>query len=724
MISPRSSLKGPTREVDSDGIAWICFDDPDRKVNVLSQAVLTRFQELLLAAREDALSGEIRAVVIWSGKERGFMAGADVEAIREVDDPLQGETASRFGQSIFRTLEDLPVPTVAAVHGACMGGGVELSLACRYRVASDHASTRFSLPEVQLGILPGWGGTTRLPRLLGLQAALDMLLTGKTVPAAKARKVGLVEKVLPAAIFREATREFVLTRVQDGPVPTGAKRGFGQRLLEDTAPGRRIILHQARKQVMKSTGGHYPAPLKILEVVGASLDRPLSQALALEAQALGELLGTKVCRELLHIYFLREAARKGAGVEALESAPSVSHLGVVGAGVMGGGIAHLAASHGVSVRIRDIRHEAVSGALAHAGELFQKGVERRRLTRREAELAMERISGGLDFRGFGETELVVEAVVERLDVKRQVLAEVEGVVNSTTVLATNTSTLSIDDMAEVLDRPELLVGMHFFNPVHRMPLVEVIQGKASSPEAIALVYAQSVKWGKVPVVVRDGPGFLVNRILGPYLNEAGHLLGEGASMAEIDREAVAFGMPMGPLRLMDEVGIDVASHAGAVLHEAFGSRMEPAASLTALQGTGRTGKKGKLGFYRYSGGKEQGPDPDLLELLELPSAGDGPGADAIRARLILAMINEGARTLEDGIVASAGEVDLAMIMGTGFPPFRGGLLRFADELHPRTVLARLQELEKSVGPRFAPAPLVAELARTDSTFYQRYPGTR
>jgi 3-hydroxyacyl-CoA dehydrogenase/enoyl-CoA hydratase/3-hydroxybutyryl-CoA epimerase len=404
----------------------------------------------------------------------------------------------------------------------------------------------------------------------------------------------------------------------------------------------------------------------------------------------------------------------------------VERIGVLGAGVMGGGIAQLAADRGVEAYMKDIRHEAVGAGLRHARDLFDRAVERRKLSRREADRAMERISGGLEYHGLGNASLVVEAVIERMDVKRQVLAETERHVDPACVIATNTSSLSVASMAEALERPDRFCGMHFFNPVHRMPLVEVVRGPETSDETIATVYGFAVALGKVPVVVGDGPGFLVNRILGPYLNEGGFLMGAGVTIERIDAVARDFGMPMGPLRLIDEVGIDVSRHAGAALHEALGDRLEPSPVLTRVGQTDRLGKKGGRGFYRYERGKASGVDETIYAALELPEPGRSAGPESdemeLRRRLMLPMINEAARILDEGVARCAADVDLAMIMGTGFPPFRGGLLRFADAMHPRGVVDRLRELERAHGPRFAPAPVLERMAAEDrGGFYEAFP---
>ena len=723
MSSSQPIGSNPSLAVGEDGVGWITFDDTDRKVNVLTEAVMTRLADLVSEADDLATQGRLRALLFRSGKS-GFIAGADVAAIGAVEDPAEGADASRMGQAVFRRIEDLTVPTIAAIQGVCLGGGTELSLACSHRVASDSPKTVMGLPEVMLGILPAWGGTTRLPRLVGLQAALDMILTGRQISASKAKRIGLVDAILPADLFDETAAALAVAQA-DGRSEGRARRPLFKRLLDDTVPGRRLVLTMAKKRVLAQTGGHYPAPLKILDVLRRSLGRPISRALEIEAEAAGELIVSSVSKNLIHVFNLREDARKGTGVRNAAVVPGrVDYLGVLGAGVMGGGIAQLAAHRGIHVRMKDINHEAISSGLQHARSLFDKLVKRKKLRRREADQSMSLVSGGLDYEGFGRLDLVVEAVVEKMDIKRIVLRETEESVRRECILATNTSSLSVDEMSKALSRPESFAGMHFFNPVHRMPLVEVVRGTQTSDEAVATVYALALALGKVPVVTGDGPGFLVNRILGPYMNEAGFLLADGASVESVDGAAKDFGMPMGPLRLVDEVGIDISRHAGQSLYEALGDRLTPSAPLVALADSGRLGKKGGLGFYKYEGGKETGVDPDIYAALapSVPVERVAMETREIRSRLVLAMLNEAARALEAGIVTRASDVDLAMIMGTGFPPFRGGLLRFADTIHARTVLARLQDLEERHGARFAPAELIRRMAREDRGFYESFAG--
>jgi 3-hydroxyacyl-CoA dehydrogenase/enoyl-CoA hydratase/3-hydroxybutyryl-CoA epimerase len=710
----------PLLTVDADGIGWVTFADPDRRMNVLDEGVMARLEGQLdwLAGQ----AGDLRAVVFCSGKADSFIAGADIEAIEELQGPADAEDKAREGQRVFQRIHDLPVPTFAAIHGICLGGATELALACDYRIASSDPSTRIGLPEVQLGLLPGWGGTVRLPRLIGLRAALDMILSGKRVSARSARRTGLVDEVVPPEGFRETARRAVL-RVLSDRDPGSDGPGVVDRVLAGTGAGRRVVLSQARANVLERAGGHYPAPFKVLEILPEILSLPEDEALRVEARAFGALAATTVHRHLLHVFRLREEARKVRRVVPGAEARQVSRMAVLGAGVMGGGIAQLAARNGIQVRMKDIRDEAVGGGLKHARDLFWKGVKRRRMTPREAEEGMGRITGTLSYDGFAGAELVVEAVVERLDVKRAVLQETESYVGGGCILATNTSSLPVDDLASALERPDRFCGMHFFNPVHRMPLVEVIRGKETSPDTLATVHALAVRMGKVPVICGDGPGFLVNRILGPYLNEAGHLLMAGVPVEELDQAMANFGMPMGPGRLLDEVGIDVARHAGETLHGAFGERLAPAPILERMLAADRLGRKNGRGFYRYEDGEEKGVDSEVYADLGLPDPepGSHPGEE-IRRRLVLVMINEAARILGDGIVTGAAAVDLGMIMGTGFPPFRGGLLRFADDQHPRAILERTRALSDSVGARFEPAPVLEDLAASGRTFYQAFGG--
>jgi 3-hydroxyacyl-CoA dehydrogenase / enoyl-CoA hydratase / 3-hydroxybutyryl-CoA epimerase len=701
-------------EITGDGVAWLVFDRPDARVNILSAAVLARLNELLGDVEEGASGGRIRAVVVRSGKDGSFIAGADVNEIASVTDAAEATAGAALGQAVFRRLERLRVPTVAAVDGTCLGGGTELILACDARIASDRPETKIGLPEIRLGIIPGFGGTTRLPRLIGVSDALGMILTGKPVSAQKAQRSGLISERMHAGVLYDRAAALAL-ELAAGARPPRRKKPLVKRAMDNTRLGRRVVLRQARRQVLRETKGHYPAPLAALDVIRRSLRLPLDRALEVEAETVGRLVVSDVCRNLLHVFRLLEASKKAgpAGVPARRT----DRVAVLGAGVMGGGIAQLLSYRGIDVRLKDINSAALSLGLSHARRMFEGLLRRGRLQKRDLERHMDAIAPTLDYSGFGTVDVVIEAVVERMDVKQQVLREAESSVRPGTVLATNTSSLSVTAMQGALQRPGDFAGMHFFNPVHRMPLVEVIRGEATTDEAVATVVALARRLDKTPVIVRDGPGFLVNRILGPYLNEAGWLLNDGASIEQVDRTLRRFGMPMGPLRLLDEVGLDVARHAGAVMHAAFGDRLQPPPAITALEGTGLLGRKGGKGFYRYEGDRERGVNEEIYRQVGLPDRRTELEVDEILDRALLAMVNEAARVLEDGITDSAGAVDLAMITGTGFPPFRGGLLRWADSLGLDVVLQRLERLAGRHGPRFEPAPLIRQHAAAGRGFH-------
>ena len=703
-----------TLKIESDGVAWLLFDDPDRKVNVLTAAVMERLNALLDELESAAAEGVAKALVVASGKDGSFIAGADVDEIAGITDPSEGREAASQGQSVFQRIADLGIPTVAAIDGTCLGGGTELALACDVRIASDRDETRIGLPETRLGILPGFGGTTRLPRLVGLPAAADIILAGKSVDARKAQRIGLIHERMHPGVLDRRANEIALELAAGGTAPSRAKPGLLQRAAEATPLGRKLILDQARKQVMKQTRGKYPAPLRAIEVMRQSAGKPMARALELEAEALGDLIVTDVSKNLIHVFRLMEGAKKAG--PAVDPRP-VERVAVLGAGVMGGGVAQLLAYRGLSVRLKDIQQGALSTGLRHAREMFDKLVSRRKLKEREAADMMGAISPSLDYGGFGTIDLVIEAVVERMNVKKDVLRETEAEVREDAILTSNTSSLSITEMQGALERPERLAGMHFFNPVHRMPLVEIIRGEATSDEAIATVVALTKRLGKTPVIVKDGPGFLVNRVLTPYLNEAGYLLAEGAAIAEIDDALVDFGMPMGPLRLLDEVGLDIARHAGETMHDAFGERLATSPALVALEGTDRLGRKNGLGFYVYEDGREKHPDPEIYTLIGGSQARSGIPPRVIVDRCVLPMVNEAARILEDGIARSPGDVDLAMITGTGFPPFRGGLLRWADSVGLPTILARLESFEREHGVRYEPAGLIRRKAESGDGFY-------
>lgn len=725
--APSFDLESPEAfrlEWGPPGIAVLVLDYPPGRVNLLTASVLTELQRHVAAL---AAEPSVRGLVLASGKPGHFLAGADVQEIRAVRDANEGQEKATTGQVIFQRIAELTFPTCAAVDGACLGGGLELALACTYRVASDNPKTSLALPEVRLGILPAFGGTTRLPRLLGLVPALDMLLTGRSVDARRAYRLGLVDDVVPRENFRARVvrqfaewvkREEEIRGARRRPNPAGVSGrrvpgGLGHWFLEHVAPAREMALSQAEKRVRAETKGDYPAPLRILEVVRRSSGRPLAEGLAFEAQAAGELLASPVTRNLTSLFFLVEGAKKEP---ATPHALSVRSVGVLGAGVMGGGIAALMARQGARVRLKDVDHAAVGRGLATARALYQREVSRRRATARELRDRMALISGTVDYTGFGRLDLVLEAVVENLEIKRRVLRETELLVPVDAVLATNTSSLEIEALAAGLTRPQSLVGMHFFNPVHRMPLVEIVVGRDTGDVARDTAVAFARQLGKSPVVVRSSPGFLVNRVLMPYLMEALHLFERGVPVEPLDKALEDFGMPLGPLALLDEVGLDVAHRVSEVLAEAFPDRGRPPKVLRPMMDAGRLGKKNGLGFYRHTEHARRS-DPAVNSLVTRPSRATAQaGPDAWALRLVLAMVNEAVRCLEEQVVSSAEDVDLAMVLGTGFPAFRGGLLRYADERGAGFVVNQLEVLAGKEGARFEPAAMLREMAASRGRF--------
>ncbi len=687
-----------------DGLATLTFDEPDKKVNVFNRAVLTELDGIIeeLSGRDD-----VRCLVLMSGKRGNFIAGADIEEIAKVGDAAEAEAGVRIGQRLFNAWSALPFPTIAAVRGTCVGGGMELALASDYILISDRDDVRIGLPEVRLGILPAWGGCTRLPARVGLTAALDIILAGKTVRPYKAFKIGLADALIPDAAFDHQVREFA-RRLLAGDKPADRGGDLKELLLEKNPLGRKVVFDQARKQVMQRTGGLYPAPLRAIEVIKVGLDKGLEAGLDAEARAAAELAISPTCKSLVHVFHLMEGAKhNGTGPDA----PAVRSAAVLGAGVMGGGIAQLLAGQAdLPVRLKEIAVEPLARGMEHAAGLFAKQVKRRWLSKPEGRRKMALLRPTLDYAGFEAVDFVIEAVVERLDIKQQVFAQLAEHVPADAVLASNTSSLSIDLIGADTPHPERVVGMHFFNPVHKMPLVEVISGTRTSEETAQRVVRLCRRLGKTPVVVKDGAGFLVNRLLMFSMAEALWLLDEGHAIEDVDRIMKDWGQPVGPFTLMDEVGIDTAVHVAHIVGEAFSDRLELPAWLDGLTEDGRLGTKAGKGIYRYDKGERRGVDPAIYGIIGRQPSGASADPNLVADRLILPMVNEAARCLDEGVVADAGSLDLAMIMGTGFPPFRGGLLRWADGQGLAGLGEAMERLASQVAPRFAPSRAFGERA--------------
>jgi 3-hydroxyacyl-CoA dehydrogenase / enoyl-CoA hydratase / 3-hydroxybutyryl-CoA epimerase len=699
-------------EINKDGIAVLTFDLRGEKINKLTTAVLEELDKVL---DELAPRSEIKALVFNSGKDGSFIVGADIAELRKISDTETGERLARRGQIVMNKLEALPFPTVAAIHGPCMGGGLELALACTYRVISNDQKTALALPEVKLGIIPGFGGTQRLPRLIGLTNALDMILTGKFIYSRKARQIGLADEVT----FREIlpSRALVMAKNAIGkPRPTNvrAKRSMVIKLIESSPLTRSIIYARAKKKVLKETHGNYPAPRAALDSVRFGLSHNRDAGYLQEARHLARLTPTEVTKNLISIFYLNEMLKK----DTHPSPTKFIYAGVFGAGVMGGSIAQLLAEKGIRARVKDINTKAIAAGLKEAWDIFRKRQKRRILTAIQARDGFDRITGTVDYTGYSKASIAIEAVVENMDVKKTVLRDFERTINRPAIFASNTSSLSITELATASKHPDQVIGMHFFNPVEKMPLVEIIRGKKTSEETVSAVATLSRRLGKLPVIVNDGPGFLVNRILMPYLNEAGVMLRNGSTIEKIDYALLQFGMPMGAFILLDEIGIDVAHKVADILYQGLGERVKPSPLLAVLYEQGYFGKKNGKGFYQYEGKKRTRPNASLYNMIRAGAVNrENIGTEEIVERTVLLMIKEAALCLEEKIIDRPDLLDATLIFGIGFPPFRGGLLRYADKLGSKYIVDKLDAFAKKYGDRFSPPPSLIALATKNGTFY-------
>ncbi len=696
-----------------DSVALVTMDLPGEPVNKLNSEGKKEFARVFESLRDDPA---VRSVVFLSGKPENFIAGADIEEFVQVGTRDEAEALSRDGQQLIGAVADFPKPVVAAIHGACLGGGLEFALACHYRIATESPKTQLGLPEVQLGLIPGAGGCQRLPRLVGLRAALDMILTGKAVRGRKALRIGLIDELVHPAILKKTALQAAL-RLSRHPVGRKPKTGLPGWLLDRNPLGRRLVYAQAAKSVQQKTGGHYPAPLAAIEAVRAGLEKGMTPGLEKEHQEFGRLAVGPVSRQLVQIFFATNSLKKFSGATEGGAVTEVELLGVIGSGFMGAGIAGTAASRAaVEVRLKDTELDRVGRGLAAARRIIDHGLERRRLTKFEHRRLVDLLSGSDGYLGLGRSQLVIEAVFEDLAVKRSVVAELEEVLEQGAVIASNTSTIPISDIAAQANIPERIVGMHFFSPVEKMPLLEVIAGERTSADTVVTAVAFGRRMGKTVITVKDSPGFWVNRILTPYLNEAGHLLAEGIPIEAIDRAMTRFGLPVGPLALIDEVGHDVARKAGEVMNQAFGDRLTPSPALRRLADDDRLGRKNGRGFYSYQKGRKGRPDDSVYRLIGVTPI-EPPSDEVLQERLISVLLNEAALALAEGVVRLPRDGDIGAIFGMGFPPFRGGPLRLIDSWSPQRVVAMLKGLEQNVGPRFRPADSLEEMLRNGTRYY-------
>ncbi len=707
--------------VDENHIAILRFDLEGEKVNKLTTEVIREAEEVFEEIRHRS---DIRAVVFISGKEDNFIAGADIHEFLKFESAAQATEASRYGQKALQKIADMKIPVVAAIQGACLGGGMEVALACHYRICTDDKKTQLGQPEVQLGLLPGAGGTQRLPSLVGIQNAIEVATSGRNYRPIQALKKGLVDEVVPRPLLLSiaATRAGELAEGKLIP-PRHLPRGLKAWALERNPLGRRLLFRQAEKIIREKTHGHYPAPLSALEAIRVGVSDGPAKGFQAESKGFGDLAMTGACRHLIHLFFATTDVKKDPGIDDLSIRPlRVERVGILGAGFMGAGIAAVSSNAGLSARLRDVSEEACLKGLTACYKVFEDRFRRRSISRLELQELKDRVSGTSEFTGFSTCNLTIEAVFEDIELKHQVIREIEPHLRDEAVLGSNTSSIAITRLAEASRRPEQFIGLHFFSPVHKMPLLEIIVTRQTSKQAIATSVEYGKKIGKFPIVVNDGVGFYTSRILAPYMNEASFIMEDGAAVEALDRAMVDFGFPVGPMTLLDEVGIDVAAKVGKIMLEAFGERLKPPSSMGQLVKDARLGRKNKKGFYQYvttrkGETKKAGVDPTIYDLLPGGRNRKAIAVSDVQLRLSMAMLNECARCLEEGILRSPRDGDIGAVMGLGFPPFRGGPFRYMDSLGLENVVRHLDSLQKKWGDRFKPSELIVRLAQENKKFY-------
>lgn len=688
-------------EVRGPGIAFLTFDRPGSAANIFDQATFEQLNTFLDQVQNDS---SVRGLVIVSAKPKIFIAGADLTGFSKDPSPESLARIIEQGQRTFDRIANLKFPTVATIHGVALGGGLEIALACDYRIASLDSATKVGLPETTLGIIPAWGGCTRLPRLVGLPAALEVILSGRQYPTKLAQKLGLVDD----STHRERLEGLAIKKIVDSQ---GRKRETKTHF-SNIKPLATIVADRAKKKTIEKTRGHYPAPLKALEVVVNGLKSPTATSFENEKKAFIELAKGEVAQNLIRVFFLQERAKK-LTVGDLKPEVKPKRALVVGAGLMGSGIAQWLSARGLNVVLKDIGPEPLGKGLQAIDRVYRDAVKRKILSEVDARAGFDRILPIYEDVPLTNVDLAIEAAVEKLDLKKQIFSALEPKIPNVLLIASNTSGLSIDAISEGMAHPEKVVGVHFFNPVHRMQLVEVVRGSRTSETVLAMAIQFVKSIGKLPVLVQDSPGFLVNRILLPYLVEAIRIFSEGHSVEAIDRTMLGFGMPMGPLRLNDEVGLDVSLHVGSDL-AARVSHLPPLNNvLPRMIEKGWLGKKSGAGFYVYRDRSET-PNPELKELQ--PSF-QPTNADQLSDRLVFIMVNEAARVLEEKVVTNPEDVDFGMIMGTGWAPFRGGPLKYADSFGISTVVSRLNHLAGKFGEHFKPCALLNDMVNHGGTFF-------
>ncbi|WP_086984648.1 fatty acid oxidation complex subunit alpha FadJ [Vibrio aphrogenes] len=705
-MSPAETNPAFSLTIDDNQVAWLAIDVPNEKMNTLQAEFADQMEAVF--KQLDASANRLKGMIVHSLKPDNFVAGADVRMLEACQSAQEAEHLATQGQAMFNRLAALPFTVVAAIHGPCLGGGLELALACDYRVCSDADITRLGLPEVQLGLLPGSGGTQRLPRLIGLLESLDMMLTGKQVRAKKALKLGLADACVPPAILLQAAQQFLEKSKRK------EKKDIKEKLLANTGFGRKVIFEQATKKANQKARGNYPAIPAILQVIQHGLEKGLTEGLAKEAQEFGQLVMTPQSQALRSIFFATTEMKKDFGSSAQPQ--NINKVGVLGGGLMGAGIAYVSATKAkVPVRIKDVSNDGVLHAMNYSYQLLSKLQKRRAITQTQLQRQMQFISGGTDFTGFSQKDMVIEAVFEDLSLKQNMVRDIEAQAKKGVIFATNTSSLPIASIAKGAAKPENVIGLHYFSPVDKMPLVEVIPHEGTSEEVIATTVKFARRQGKTPIVVKDKAGFYVNRILAPYMNEAAKILLSGEPIEHIDDALLNFGFPVGPIALLDEVGVDIGAKITPILVEALGERFQAPDVFETLLKDGRKGRKSGKGFYTYKG-KKKTVDKSVYSLLKLKPE-SLLTEEVVALRCVLLMLNEAVRAFDDGIIHSARDGDIGAIFGIGFPPFLGGPFRYIDQIGAAKLVEMMNGYAEKYGSRFAPCDGLLTRAGTGEKFY-------
>ena len=713
-------------EIRPDGVAVITFDVPGEPVNTLQASFAEEFESLITKLDGDP---SVKAAIIVSGKDDTWIAGANIDMLADCKTAADAEDLSRMGQRGFLRLEELDKPVVAAINGSALGGGFELALACHARVLSDDKKTVLGFPEVQLGLLPGSNGLQRLVRQVGLQAAMDYGLTGKNMRPSKAKKLGVandvVRKTALVPVAAKLALELAEKHESSGKknrlsLDTKALTAFA---LEKNPVGRKVLFNKAREMTLKKTYGHYPATDRIIDVLETFADKGFEASSDLEARYFGELVMSETSRQLIGIFNATNALKKDTGVDDPQvEAREIQKVGMLGGGLMGGGICYVTMQNAkLPIRLKEINLEGLARGYKYVNDIYDERQKKRQITKYERLRKSALFTAAIDYVGFGDVDVMIEAVFEDLVLEVEVLAQVEEVCGPNTIFASNTSSIPITKIAAGGSRPELVVGMHYFSPVHKMPLLEVITTEKTAPWVTATAVSLGKKQGKTVIVVNDGVGFYTSRILGPLMNEAAFILAEGIPIEQIDGAMKRWGWPVGPITLLDEVGIDIAAHVGPIMVEAFGERMNPPDTMEKLVADDRKGRKNERGFYLYGEaakkkGKGKHVDKTVYDVLGIEPKGSMP-AEEIQMRCSLQFVNEALRCFGDGILRHPRDGDIGAIFGLGFPPFRGGPFRYVDSVGAAEVLRRVEGYHERFGARWEPAPVLVEMAKENKKFH-------